>query len=72
VGTRAEIEADARTVVGPDEPFGDRSQADMEASHWASLVATLAEAGMEVDGQQLARLPHDVELSERLAPALSG
>ncbi len=33
-----EIEADARMVVGPGEPYGSHSQADVEADHWAGLA----------------------------------
>jgi hypothetical protein len=29
-----EVEETARTVVGPDEPFGGHSQAHMKAAHW--------------------------------------
>ena len=61
-----EIEADARMVVGPDEPFGGRSHADMKADHWADLAGVLRQHGVLVRGEDLARLPHDVELSERL------
>jgi hypothetical protein len=34
-----EIERTARFVVGPDEPFEGRTQAEMEASHWDSAMA---------------------------------
>ena len=61
-----EIEADARMVVGPDEPHGSHSQADMEADHWAYLSGILRQQGVLVDAEELNRLPHDVELSERL------
>jgi hypothetical protein len=61
-----DIEETARVVVGPDEPFGKRSQADMEADHWAYLSEILGEQGIAVDAQALKRLPHDVVLSERL------
>lgn len=61
-----EIEADARTVVGPDEPHGNHSKADMEADHWAHLVGILRQQGVLAEAEELRRLPHDVELSERL------
>lgn len=61
-----EIEAEARTVVGPDEPYGNHSQADMEADHWADLGGVLREQGVLVEAGELRRLPHDVELSARL------
>lgn len=55
-----------RMVVGPDEPFGGRSYADMAADHWAELAGTLRQQGIAVDPAQLERLPHDVVLSDRL------
>lgn len=61
-----EIAETARTVVGPDEPFGGRSQSDMEADHWAFLAAVLRRHGVDVDALELGRLPHDVVLSEQL------
>lgn len=61
-----EIEATARMVVGPDEPYGSRSQTDMETDHWAYLAAILRRQGVLVDAGELSRLPHHVELSERL------
>jgi len=64
--TVAEIDATARVVVGPDEPFGGRSQADMEADHWAYLADILRRQGVIVDPLELERLPHDVVLSEQL------
>ena len=42
----ADIEETARVVVGPDEPFGDRSRTDMEVLHWEGLVQTLREEGV--------------------------
>ena len=56
----------ARTVVGPDEPFGGRSRLDMESDHWAYLSAILRQQGIVAGGLELQRLPHDVVLSERL------
>lgn len=67
-----EVEDVARTVVGPDEPYGSRSAADMAADHWASLAATLRDHGVHVDAEMLSRLPHDVELTERLRARLTG
>ncbi|MGA8211294.1 MAG: hypothetical protein WB441_01070 [Nocardioidaceae bacterium] len=61
-----EIAHTARMVVGPDEPFGRRSQLDMEADHWACLAAVLRDRGVDSDALELARLPHDVVLSEQL------
>ena len=66
------VEADARMVVGPDEPYGNLSQADMEASHWADLAGTLREHGVILDARELSRLRHDIELSRRLLTRISG
>ena len=61
-----ELEGEARMVVGPDEPFGSRSRADMEADHWAHLSGVLRQQDVRIDATELSRLRHDVELSERL------
>lgn len=61
-----EIAGTARMVVGPDEPFGGRSQQDMETDHWASLAAVLRRQGVDADPLELPQLPHDVVLSEQL------
>ena len=61
-----DIVGTTRTVVGPDEPFGERSHEDMEADHWAQLSAVLEQQGVIADALDLRRLPHDVVLSERL------
>lgn len=66
----ADVEATARTVVGPDEPFAGRTAADMAADHWAQLAGVLRSAGVMVDAGRLARLPHEVVLSDRLRTRL--
>ena len=66
----AEIEETARTVVGPDEPFGDHTQADMERDHWAHLAGVLRDQGVAVDGDELRGLPHEVVLDRRLLARL--
>jgi hypothetical protein len=60
----------ARAVVGPDEPFGGRSQDDMEAGHWNALAENLRAQGVVADAGLLRRLPHDVVLSDRLRARL--
>lgn len=65
-----EIVETARTVVGPDEPFGGRTQDDMERDHWAWLAAKLAAAGVMVHPDDLRRLPHDVVLGDELRARL--
>ncbi|MFI8509550.1 hypothetical protein ACIGHB_00320 [Streptomyces sp. NPDC085460] len=64
--TRASVEADARTVVGPDEPFGDQTPEQAAAAHWGALADRLAHQGVPADAAGLAALPHAVELDERL------
>ncbi|KRE38918.1 hypothetical protein ASG73_00675 [Janibacter sp. Soil728] len=65
-----EIADDARTVVGPDEAYGDHSQYDMADEHWARLATTLREHDVIISGTDLGLLPHDVELSQRLRARL--
>ncbi|NUP20884.1 MAG: hypothetical protein HOZ81_33380 [Streptomyces sp.] len=62
----ADMQETARAVVGPDEPFGGRSQEDMEAEHWASLQQIVQRQGFIVDAASLRRLPHDVVLSRQV------
>jgi hypothetical protein len=60
----------ARMVVGPDEPFGGRTQDDMETDHWNALAENLRAQGVVVDAGELRQLPHDVELSDGLRARL--
>jgi hypothetical protein len=62
----------ARVVVGPDEPFGGRTQRDMEESHSAWLAGKLGAHGVAVEAAELGRLPHDVVLGDRLRARLGG
>ncbi len=64
--TAEEIERTARFVVGPDEPFGDQTRADMEASHWESLARVLRQEGVDVGAAELRVLPHDIQLGDRV------
>jgi hypothetical protein len=70
--TVEEMERTARNVVGPDEPFGGRRRADMDASHWDSLARVLRRQGVEVQAAELRELPHDVELSGRVLARIGG
>ncbi|KIH99714.1 hypothetical protein LP52_05665 [Streptomonospora alba] len=65
-----DIRATARVVVGPDEPFGGRSQANMEADHWVSLQLVAERRGFLVDAAELRQAPHDVELGPRVLARL--
>lgn len=58
-------------VVGPGEPFGEHSQKDMEADHWASFAAVLRRQGVEAEGLELGPVPHDVVLGEQLLARIS-
>ena len=51
--SREEIEETTRFVVGPDEPFGGRSQEDMERDHWAYLAGILRQQGVAVRADEL-------------------
>jgi hypothetical protein len=70
--SESHIAETARVVVGPDEPFGGRTQRDMEESHWAWLAGKLAAEGVAAEAAGLARLPHEVILSDRLRARLGG
>ena len=70
--TAEEVMETARMVVGPDEPFGEYTQADMEADHWNAIAETLRGAGVTADADELRRLPHDVTLTGRLRARLEG
>ncbi len=60
------LEHEARFVVGPDEPFGDETPAEVEAGHWNTLAKVLQRQGIVIEGSELMTLPHDVQLSERV------
>ena len=68
--SEADIAETTRVVVGPDEPYGGRSQDDMETDHWNALADTLRTRGVVIDGSELRQLPHDVVLSDRLVARL--
>lgn len=66
------VSAQARVVVGPDEPYGSYSAHDMAVGHWDHLARVLERQGVQVTGRELAQLPHAVELTERLRRRLAG
>ncbi|MER6002805.1 hypothetical protein ABT120_29830 [Nonomuraea angiospora] len=68
----ADVQETTRAVVGPDEPFGGRSQEDMEADHWASLQQIAQRQGVIVDATTLRQLPHDVVLSQQVLARIGG
>jgi hypothetical protein len=61
-----EIERSARSVVGPDEPFGAYTREEVDAGHWAYLSDLLGRQGVFAAAGELKQLPHHVTLSERL------
>ncbi|MFB7514791.1 hypothetical protein [Streptomyces sp. NPDC056144] len=67
--TVEDIESTARTVVGPDEPYGDETREQVEAAHWAALAARVEEGapGVRADAAALARLTHAVVLGDSLS-----
>jgi len=56
--TVEQLEREARSVVGPDD--------EDEAAYWNWLAEKLQRKGIDVGGDELSRLPHDVELSDRV------
>lgn len=68
--TVEEITKGARTVVGPDEAYGDHSRTEMAEAHWASLASTLRRHRVLVGPKELSGLPRDVELTERVRARL--
>ncbi|WP_277050486.1 hypothetical protein [Ruania albidiflava] len=65
------ITTQARTVVGPDEPREGHSEEASESDHWEYLAGVLDQQGVQIAAGELQRLPHDVELTERLRNRLS-
>jgi len=70
LSSEQEIAETARTVVGPDEPFGGLTRDDMEIGHWKTLAEKLHAHGVVVGAGELKRLPHEVALSEALLARL--
>ncbi len=65
------ITATARMVVGPDEPPEGRSRAQEAAMYWGSLADTAREQDVRVGPEDLAALPHDVDVSEEVRARLA-
>ena len=61
-----DIARTARDIVGPDEPYGDRSHEHTADGHRATLAEMLRAQGVTADAEELRLLPHDVVLSDRL------
>jgi hypothetical protein len=60
------VQDNARTVVGPDEPPRGRSHEEEAALHWSYLQRIAQTQGVDVHADELRQLPHDVVLSEQL------
>jgi hypothetical protein len=71
-GAVEDVVRHAQTVVGPDAPWGGRTEAEMETGHWMTLADTLADAGIEISADALSHLPHEVVLSDRLRDLVGG
>ena len=65
------ITAQARTVVGPDEPSEGHSEEASDADHLEYLTGLLDQQDVHIAAGELQRLPHDVEPTERLRIRLS-
>jgi hypothetical protein len=68
--TREQVELDARTCVGPDEPVDQRTWSQVEAQHATFIAERLRAAGVTIDADAVRRLEHDVVLDERLRAAV--
>ncbi len=69
--TVPDVEFQARTVVGPDEPFDTHTREQMAADHWRDLANVAQSHGVVISPSDLRALPHDVVLSERLLSRLN-
>jgi|SRR5947209_14555526 len=61
-----DVERTARVVVGPDEPWGGRTRAEIESGYWATLEQEVQAAGVGAASSDMAALANDVEISDRL------
>jgi hypothetical protein len=62
----AEIESQARVVVGPDEPREGESQAHAAAAHWSYVADLLRARGVDATADTLRGLQHDVIVGDAL------
>jgi hypothetical protein len=61
-----QVELDARTCVGPDEPVDQLTSAHMDSSHWVLIVERLRSAGVTASVDEVCELEHEVVLDDRL------
>ncbi|MEV8184011.1 hypothetical protein [Specibacter sp. NPDC078692] len=64
------IEATTRTVVGPDEPYGEQTMANAITAYWNYLGNILAQRGVETSPAELPAIPQDVVLSRTVLERL--
>lgn len=69
--TRQQVELDARTCVGPDEPVDQQTWTQLEAQHAMFIAERLRLAGVTIDADEVSHLEHDVVLDERLRAAVA-
>lgn len=58
--TMAELEADVRACIGPDEPLAGQTSEDAEAAHWRYVSEQLAGQGISLSADDARDLPHEV------------
>jgi hypothetical protein len=64
--TAEQLENEARMVVGPEGAYGEVTDEESARLHWEALAKHLRARRIEITGEELAALRHDVELSERV------
>jgi hypothetical protein len=70
--TVEDMEETARMVVGPDGAYGSITEEESARLHWDALAKDLRARRIEITGEELAALRHDVELSERVLARIGG
>lgn len=68
--TTETVRANARMVVGPDEPPPGRSREEEEKNHWMYLQQIVERQGFTISAEVLRLLPHDVVISPELLARL--
>jgi hypothetical protein len=71
VWTREQVELDARTCVGPDEPVGRQTRDEVDRWHREVIAQRLQAAGVAISADEVSRLEHAVVLDERLTAAVA-
>ncbi len=64
--SRDQVELDARTCVGPDEPDDGQTWEQAERWHWMFIAEQLQAAGVETSVDEVSHVEHVVVLDERL------